>query len=183
MIQPVLQRIWNILQASQRKIKIMQVIIITILLTMLPISELRGGLPYALSNNIPLIPSYIICVAINALVGPFVYFFLFTIHKLLIKWKFYENIFSRFVEKSRSKIEKKVDKYGYLGLTIFVAIPLPVTGAYTGALGAWILGMKPKKVFLSVLLGVIISGIVVSSVYYIVTVYGLEFLKIFYKDI
>jgi uncharacterized membrane protein len=161
----------------------MQIIINTVLITLLPISELRGGLWYALSNNIPLIPAYLMCVSLNALVGPCGYFFLSTFHKILLKWKYYEKFFNWFSERALSKIEKKVEKYGYLGLTIFVAIPLPITGAYTGVLGAWILGMKPKKVFLCVLLGVIISGIIVSTAYYLVTVYGVEFLKIFIKEI
>ena len=136
------------------------------MLSLLPISELRGGLIYAYSNDMPLILSFLLCVGLNALVGPLVYIFLSTLHKLLIKWKFYETVFNKFVSRTQKKVESKVKKYGYLGLTLFVAIPLPVTGAYTGALGAWILGMETKKVFLSILLGVIISGIIVTLGYY-----------------
>jgi uncharacterized membrane protein len=144
----------------------MTVVVNAVILTLLPISELRGGLLYALSNNIPLIPSFLLCVGLNALVGPLVYIFLSTVHKVLIKWKFYENLFNKFVERTRKKVEHKVKKYGYLGLTLFVAIPLPVTGAYTGALGAWILGMEIKKVFLSIFLGVIISGTIITLGFY-----------------
>ncbi len=144
----------------------MTVVVNAVILTLLPISELRGGLLYALSNNIPLIPSFLLCVGLNALVGPLVYIFLSTVHKVLIKWKFYENLFNKFVERTRKKVEHKVKKYGYLGLTLFVAIPLPVTGAYTGALGAWILGMEMKKVFLSIFLGVIISGAIITLGFY-----------------
>ncbi len=144
----------------------MTVILNAAILSLLPISELRGGLIYAYSNDMPLILSFLLCVGLNALVGPIVYIFLTTFHKLLIKWKFYETIFNKFVARTQKKVELKVKKYGYLGLTLFVAIPLPVTGAYTGALGAWILGMETKKVFISIFLGVIISGIIVTLGYY-----------------
>jgi uncharacterized membrane protein len=58
-----------------------------------------------------------------------------------------------------------VEKYGYAGLALFVAIPLPITGAYTGTLGAWILGMNRRKTMLAVLGGVIIAGVIVATVF------------------
>ena len=138
---------------------------IPLFLCLLPISELRGGIPYAyLQSNIPIIPTYIMCVATNALVGPLVYFFLSTIHKLLIKWGAYQKFFDKIVERTRKKIHNKVEKYGWIYLTVFVAIPLPITGAYTGALGAWLLDISKPKAFFSVALGVIIAGIIVSAV-------------------
>jgi uncharacterized membrane protein len=134
-------------------------------LCLLPIAELRGGLPYAyFQSKIPILPAYLMCVSANALVGPLVYFFLSTIHKLLIKWDPYNKFFHKVVERSRYKIHDKVEKYGWLGITLFVAIPLPITGAYTGTLGAWILGVSKPKTFLAVVIGVIIAGIIVSSV-------------------
>ncbi|MBT3274759.1 MAG: small multi-drug export protein, partial [Spirochaetales bacterium] len=66
-----------------------------------------------------------------------------------------------------------------LGLALFVAVPLPITGAYTGTLGAWVLGMDPKKTFLAVFLGVIISATVVTIVSYL----GIEALSFFTKQV
>jgi len=66
------------------------------------------------------------------------------------------------VEKARAKVHGKVERYGYLGLLIFVAIPLPVTGAWTGTLGAWVLGMSKKKACLAIVGGVLVAGLVVS---------------------
>ena len=71
----------------------------------------------------------------------------------------------------------------YWGIVLFVGIPLPITGAYTGALGAWILGMEPRKSVLFISLGVVLSGIIVSSVYFMVTELGLEVLRIFLKQV
>jgi uncharacterized membrane protein len=149
-----------------------------LLLCLLPIAELRGGIPYAyFQSQIPIVPAYIMCVVTNAFVGPLVYFFLSTIHKLLIKWDAYKKFFERVVERTRGKIHKKVEKYGVLGITLFVAIPLPITGAYTGALGAWILGISKLKTFLAVTLGVIIAGIIVS----LVVLGGEQFFGFLYK--
>jgi len=152
--------------------------IITAFLTLLPISELRGAIPYAIANGLSPAFTWFYCVILNAAVGPLVYIFLSTFHKFLINFTWYKNLFERFVEKTRHKVENKVKKYGYLGITLFVAIPLPITGAYTGTLGSWILGLEPKKTFLSVLIGVIISGTIVLTITY----FGIEALSFLTKD-
>ena len=117
----------------------------TVLLSLLPISELRGAIPYAISQGIPFYIAWPVCVALNALVAPLVYLFLATFHKIFYKWTFYARLFDKIIENARHKLHDKVEKYGYLGVTLFVAIPLPITGAYTGTLGAWILGLSRKK--------------------------------------
>jgi uncharacterized membrane protein len=133
----------------------------TALLTLIPIAELRGGLPFALANGIHPLLAYFFCVAINILATPIVFIFLQTVHKILIKWQLYARIFEKIIARAQKKVKVKVDKYGYVGLAIFVGIPLPFTGAYTGALGAWILGMDKKKSFLAISAGVCASGILV----------------------
>ncbi len=147
------------------------------ILTLLPISELRGGIPYGLSMSLNPLFIYIYCVFLNILVAPLVFLFLSTAHKFLYRWKYYKAFFDRVIEKTRKKVKPKVDRYGYLGLTIFVAIPLPITGAYTGSIGAWILGMDKRKSFMAISLGVSIAGIVVSVVAY----YGIKALYFFIK--
>jgi uncharacterized membrane protein len=143
----------------------LRTLLVTIALCLLPISELRGGLPFALSNDVPLPVAYLICVGANGLVAPLVYLFLSSLHKVLERWRPYRRLFERVVERSRRKVHAKVEKYGYAGLILFVAIPLPITGAYTGTLGAWILGMDRRKTILAVLGGVIIAGIIVAVVF------------------
>ena len=140
-------------------------LLITLGLCLLPISELRGGLPFALSSDIPLLIAYPICVGANVLVAPLLFLFLSSVHKLLERWRPYRRLFDRIVERSRHKVHAKVEKYGYAGLILFVAIPLPITGAYTGTLGAWILGMDRRKTILAVFCGVVIAGIIVATVF------------------
>ncbi len=139
---------------------------LTALFSFLPISELRGGIPYAFFNGIPLLQAYLICVLINTLVAPVFFIFLETIHKLFYKIPLYKRIFDKTVNKARQKVGQKIEKYGMAGLLVFVAIPLPITGAWTGTLGAWILGLNKRKSFLFILLGVMISGLIVSTVVY-----------------
>ncbi len=144
----------------------MRTYLLTLLLGIIPISELRGAIPYAYFNGVPLWLSFILGVFANAMV-PFIAFLFFaTLHKLLDKWSFYHKLFEKTIERARKKVGEKVSKYGLLGLMLFVAIPLPVTGAWTGTLGAWVLGLDRKKSILFILLGVLIAGLVVSTVVY-----------------
>jgi len=152
---------------------------VTVGLSFLPIAELRGAIPFAVARGMPLFQAAVIAIACNALVGPVALIFLETFHKLLYRWSFYAGIFDRFVAKARAKVHEKVEKYGYLGIMIFVAIPLPITGAWTGTLGAWILGLDRRKTMLAVAAGVAIAGLVVS----LVVGLGIEALSIFTKHL
>jgi uncharacterized membrane protein len=152
-------------------------ILYALILSLLPISELRGGIPFAVANDISLLTAYILCVASNILVIPIVYLFLETLHKQFYKVNFYKVLFDKWVERTRKKAEKNVARYGYWGVMLFVAIPLPVTGAYTGTLAAWILQLDRKKSFWYLVGGVLIAGIIVS----IATVSGIKAFEIFMK--
>jgi len=135
----------------------------TILLSLLPISELRGGLAYAIAVGMPVASAFIISVISNVLVIPVVFFFLDYLHKHFLKIKFYENLFHRHIERSRKKIEKHIGtKWEYIFLWLFVAIPLPMTGAYTGTLLAWFFRLDRKKSYLALALGVVTAGIIVT---------------------
>ena len=152
-------------------------IIHALILSLLPISELRGGIPYAVANDIPLWEAYVICVLSNMLVIPIVYIFLETIHKSLYKMGFYKKIFDGYIERTRRKAVKNVGKYGYWGVMLFVAIPLPVTGAYTGTVAAWLLKLDRKRSVWYLALGVVIAGVIVS----IATISGIKAFEIFTK--
>ena len=155
----------------------MNSLIYAIIISLLPISELRGGIPYAYLSGNPIWLSYFVCVAANFFVGPLVFLFLETLHKLFIKCKFYEKLFDKYIQRVRRKTFHLIDRYGFWGVAVFVAIPLPVTGAYTGSVAAWIFGLDRKKSLLAVLAGVCIAGVVVSSVVY----FGLEGFEFLYK--
>ncbi len=148
-------------------------------ISLLPIFELRGAIPFAYFNGASLPAAYVVSVAANALVGPLVYLFLSTFHLLFSRWRWYRSFFARTVDKARRDTEGKVKKFGYWGVLFFVAIPLPITGAYTGTLGAWILGLNRKRTCLAVAGGVVISGIIVS----LVILFGIESLSIFLRRV
>ncbi len=150
-----------------------------VVLSVLPISELRGGIPYAYLSGYPIWLAYVVCVSANFFVGPLVFLFLNTLHRLMIKWQFYDRLFSRFIKRVRVRTSHLIEKYGFWGVTIFVAIPLPVTGAYTGTVAAWLFGLDRKKSLLAVLVGVCIAGLVVSFIIY----FGVEGLEFFIKKI
>jgi len=157
----------------------LSVFVVAGLLSVLPISELRGAIPYALANQVPIPLAFLFCSLLNVLVAPFVYLFLSTLHRLLARIGWYERVFSRLLERARTRVKTQVDRYGYIGVMLFVAIPLPITGAYTGTLGAWVLGLDRRKTFVAVSAGVLIAGIVVT----IVASLGIQALSLFIKRV
>lgn len=145
----------------------MNQLLLAILLSIIPISELRGGLPvainYALNNNVSILPIFFLIVFLNIFVIFFVFFFLDFLHETFMKISIYRKVFGLFinsVRKKADKIEARIPDYGYLALTIFVAVPVPATGAWTGCLIAWILGLERKKSIMAISLGVLIAGII-----------------------
>ncbi|MDR3342107.1 MAG: small multi-drug export protein [Treponema sp.] len=149
----------------------------TALLSFLPISELRGGIPFAIAQGISWYYAYPFAAALNALVAPACWLFLSTLHKLFLKLGWYRDFFDRFVERARVKLRGGVEKWGWLGVAAFVAIPLPVTGAWTGTLGAWVLGISKRRTMVAVILGVVTAGAIVTTV----TVLGIKALGFFIK--
>ncbi|HIP63400.1 MAG TPA: ligand-binding protein SH3 [Archaeoglobus profundus] len=125
----------------------------------MPLSELRGGIPLALYLGFSPLESYILGVVGNLIPIPFILLLLDKIKNIKIKFisKVYTAITTR-IEKRRNLIEK----YGYVGLMLFVAVPLPITGAWTGTLLAFLLGLNKFKSFLAISLGVSLAGIIVT---------------------
>lgn len=151
----------------------------SIFLSILPIAELRGGIPYAIANDLNPLLTFFICVGANILVFPIVFFFLDFLHPLFLKIDLYKRLFDKFIIKTREKVGNKIEKYGFWGLMIFVMIPLPVTGAYSGSFAAWLFNIPKKKAFLAVSLGVIMAGIIVTTI----VLTGIEAFQFLLKDI
>jgi uncharacterized membrane protein len=151
----------------------------TAFLSFLPISELRGAIPFGIANGLPWYMVYPFAAAFNALVAPACWLFLSTLHKIFLKMPWYRNFFDRFVGRAREKLRPGVERWGWLGVAAFVAIPLPITGAWTGTLGAWVLGLDKKRTLAAVILGVITAGAVVS----LVVMLGVQALGFFVKRI
>ena len=148
-------------------------------LSFLPVSELRGAIPFAIANGVPWYSAYAIAAFLNALVAPVCWIFLSTLHRLFLKMDWYRRFFEKFIERSRNKLREKVERRGWLGIALFVAIPLPITGAWTGTLGAWVLGLSKRKTMLAVILGVIAAGAIVTTV----VLLGIQALNLFVKRV
>jgi len=133
------------------------------LVTMLPAVELRGAIPLAILNyKLPVVSSAIIIIIANILITPLVFLFWDLILLVFSKIPSLERFLKKYLFNLQKRAKPYVDKYGFWGLMIFVAIPLPGTGAYSGALAAEILGMDKLKAFISISFGVIEAGIIVT---------------------
>ncbi len=132
---------------------------------MLPIVELRGALPAAAHLDLHFLPSYLVAVLGNLLPVPFLILF----SKKLLKWLSAQPVvggfFTRYIEKANQKAAR-LGKYELLGLWLFVAVPLPVTGAWTGAVISAILQLRMRPAFISIALGVMTSGVIVGIISY-----------------
>ena len=135
--------------------------IIVFLISMVPLIELRGAIPYAVGFDLPLVPSLILAVIGNMLPVPFIFLFA----RRILEWgkdKKYIGGFFRWClekgEKGGRKLEAKAGRGLYVALLLFVGIPLPGTGAWTGTLAASFLNMDFKKSVLYVMLGVLLAG-------------------------
>jgi uncharacterized membrane protein len=128
-----------------------------------PIIELRGALPIAIDvYHIPTAWAFLTAYLGNLFPVPFILMFLDPIVKFLSKIKTFERLINWLFERTRRR-GKLVERYKRLGLILFVAIPLPVTGAWTGSLLAFLLGFKFKHAFLCIAVGVFIAGVIVTT--------------------
>jgi len=132
------------------------------LIAMIPIFELRGAIPIGvLSYELPLWKVFPIAIAGNMIPIFFILLFFDLVTKLFFKVPILKRILESVFARTRRKGEM-IEKYEEIGLMLFVAIPLPVTGAWTGSLAAYLFGLKFWKSILFIFLGVLIAGFVVS---------------------
>lgn len=133
--------------------------LVIFIISMIPILELRGGLIAASLLNLPMWQSFLICFIGNIIPIPFILWLINPIFRLMHKWKHLGKIVVWCENKAHSKKEK-IESLKYLGLFLFVGIPLPGTGAWTGCLIAALLDMDKKKSCLAAILGVVLAGII-----------------------
>ncbi len=144
------------------------------LCSMLPIIELRGAIPFGFALDMPWYQAYILAVLGNIVPVPFILLFIRKILNAMEKSKVkFFNKFAGFLHSKAEKNRAKIEKYSFWGVCLFVAIPLPVTGAWTGSLVAALIDMKFWKAFLSAVIGVLIAGAIVTLIMY----GGAEFLS------
>lgn len=145
--------------------------LIVFFVSMVPLIELRGAIPYAVAFNLPMIPSYIIAILGNMIPVPIIFFFA----RKVLEWgsdkKFIGKFFTWCLNKGKKggdKLKASAGKGLYWALFIFVGIPLPGTGAWTGTLAASLLDLDFKKSCLAVMGGVILAGIIMGIISIIV---------------
>jgi len=133
---------------------------------MIPLIELRGAIPYAVGFQLPLLPSYIVAIIGNMIPVPFIYLFARKVLEVGIHWPFVGGFCRWCMEKGERggrKLQEKAGRGLFLALLLFVGIPLPGTGAWTGTLAASILKMDFKSSIIAVMLGVILAGIIMGT--------------------
>ena len=134
--------------------------------SMVPLVELRVAVPMAVGMGLPYIPALIVCVLGNMLPVPIIYFFARTVLNWGADKKYIGKVFRLFLVKGQRAGEKLVSKTGrgglFMALLLFVGIPIPGTGAWTGTLAASFLNMGIKSTALAVSLGVILAGIIMA---------------------
>lgn len=139
--------------------------ILVFIISLMPILELRGGLIAASLLNMNPVTSYIISIIGNVLPVPFILLLITKILSWMRKSKV--SFFNKIAAWLDEKVEKhkgQIEKYGYLGVVLFVGIPLPGTGAWTGSLIASVLELDRKKTFVAVLIGILLASIIMMLV-------------------
>ena len=140
-------------------------------ISMVPLIELRGAIPYAIGFGLPLLPSYIIAIIGNMLPMPFIFFFA----RKVLEWGQDKPVIGKFFSwclekghKGGEKLQQKAGRGLYWALFLFVGIRLPGTGAWTGTLAASILDMDFKKSVGAVVSGVVLAGVIMGIVSFLV---------------
>ena len=137
----------------------------TFIISMLPISELRGAIPVAIGvYNLNPVETYFIAIAGNIVPVIFILKYIDPVSKYLMsKSKFFDKFFTFLFERTRRKHNGKFEKWGALALITFVAVPLPVTGGWSGALAAFVFGVPFRRALLLISLGIMIAGVIVTG--------------------
>ena len=140
-------------------------IMILILLTLLPFLELRASIPYGILNtSLHWSVVFIICVTTNFFLGPLVYIGLDKFIHLILRINVVERLYNKTVARTQKNIERYVERWGELGVALFIGVPLPGSGSYSGAIGSYILGIRLKRFVYANLIGVVIAGILVTAI-------------------
>lgn len=139
--------------------------LVAFIISLCPVLEIRGGMIAARLMEIPFLKAFLICYIGNMLPIPFIILFIRKIFDFLRRFKFFEKIILK-LEAKTEKNKEKVLRYESWGLLIFVAIPLPGTGGWTGALMAGLLDMRFKRSLPIIALGVLIAGFIMSALTY-----------------
>lgn len=152
-------------------------VLILVLVTFLPFLELRASIPLGiLSSKVKIFGLtlqgfglnwqlvFLICVIANIILGPLVYIFLNKFVHYFLRYKLFAKYYHKKIEKTQQKIRPYIKNYGTFGIALFIGVPFPGTGSYTGALASYLLGLSYKKFIIANTIGVLIAGVVVTII-------------------
>ena len=134
-------------------------------ISMVPVIELRGAIPFGCATGLPWYTNFLLCIVGNLLPVPFILFLIEWALGIMKKIKYVDR-FAYWLEEKAEKNKEKITKYVTFGLLLFVGIPLPGTGAWTGALVASMLHMKKSRAMISIIGGVLLAGALVTLISY-----------------
>jgi len=136
-------------------------LVVTFLLSMLPIFELRGSIPYAIASGVSWPVAYVVSVLGNFLIVIPIVYLIGPVSEWLRRFAVFDRFFDWLFARTRRK-GKMIERWETLGLILFVAIPLPITGAWTGSVAAFIFGVRRPLALAAILAGILIAGVVVT---------------------
>lgn len=144
-----------------------EVILKLVLITLIPALELRASIPFGILNekmkeDVSWWGVFIVCVIANIVLGWVVFLVMGPVFTMLRKWSWFDRRIWPILEKTQHKIHPYVEKYGELGVAVFIGIPLPGSGVYTGAFGSYLLGLDRRKFAIANIIGVLIAGAAVT---------------------
>lgn len=140
-------------------------ILMIIALTFFPFLELRASIPYGIiATSVPVWLVFVIAVIVNLFPGIILYLLLDKLVHFISKSKRIHGFYSHHVERTQKRIHKYVERYGWLGVAIFIGIPLPGSGSYSGAIAAYAIGLDFKRFVIANIIGVTIAAILVTAI-------------------
>jgi uncharacterized membrane protein len=142
-------------------------IVVLTLITLVPSLELRASIPigiFGMEGQLSWPAVVFVCIVANILLGWGVFWIMGPAFQLIRRWTWFDRKVWPMLEKTRHRIQPYVEKYGELGVAVFIGIPLPGSGVYTGALGAYLLGVDRRKFSVANVLGVLIAGAAVTAI-------------------
>lgn len=140
-------------------------IIILGVITFIPALELRASIPWGMfkmQHELSWPITVGVCTLFNIILGWFVFLALGPLFNAMRKWSWFDRKLWPLLERTQHKIRPYVEKYGEMGVAVFIGIPLPGSGVYSGAIGAYLLGLESRKFFIANIIGVIIASAAVT---------------------
>jgi uncharacterized membrane protein len=146
-------------------VEVARVTLWLVVLTLAPGLELRASIPYGLlEESLPAGVTIAICILVNIALAPLVWFFMDKCVHLFLHIAWVDRLYDAVVTRTRERLHAYVERYGTVGLALFIGVPLPGSGVYSGGLGAYLLGFTFRQYMLASVLGVLIAATVVSAV-------------------